>query len=453
MPIEFEQLSYEVGHRKILNEIDLHVPDGGALCLYGPTGSGKSTLGLVSGQLLPVEASKDDLGWFPGQSGYLKGNRTAKIFRVPTPAVYIPSNPLDNLIFPAVHDELESICTNPLEIREALSAVGLKEHVLRQELTQLSGGMLQRLALARVILRRPKFVIADETYEWLDNEGREVFRHVLKDVAHDAGVALAMQSTAAAEVPDFVPLGISEGRICEFAAATFSWNQIRPRSPLGELVLELQGIAKEFRYGHRRISVLKNVSLKASRGEWIGIFGPNGAGKSVLSRIISGLELADSGKILIEKREADISARRSATGYLFQFPSMQLPLRRVIDTLSQVLPGNLHSMVADDLHDVLPKTGLRSRITSLTPYEQRCVILSILSARKPRILIIDEPTWGADASEVVRLLQTVAGINPSVVIIISHNLGLLQKICDRTYRLEDGVLFEVASNSLGEAYA
>src|SRR5207248_6298371 len=106
MPIEFEQLSYEVGSRKILNEIDLHVPNGGTLCLYGPTGSGKSTLGLVSGQLLPVDASNDDLGWFPGQSRYLKGNRTAKVFKVPTPAVYIPSNPLDNLIFPAVHDEL-----------------------------------------------------------------------------------------------------------------------------------------------------------------------------------------------------------------------------------------------------------------------------------------------------------------------------------------------------------
>ena len=101
-----------------------------------------ATLGLIASEVLPLDIGCDNVLRLPSQWNYLRGIKTASTFVAPRPAVYIPSNPLDMLIFPAVHDELESITTDSRKIRRSLDAVGLPQHVLNQELVRFVAASL-----------------------------------------------------------------------------------------------------------------------------------------------------------------------------------------------------------------------------------------------------------------------------------------------------------------------
>jgi energy-coupling factor transporter ATP-binding protein EcfA2 len=130
MDLAIVNLCYEINHTVILNNINLHIKKGTIACLRGPTGAGKTTLGLIISGILPSGLSKDDVSMLPRHWQYLVGNlRADKISRL-SPAIYLPQNPLDTLIFPSVEDELFSITDDMNLVLECIKKVGLPQYVL-----------------------------------------------------------------------------------------------------------------------------------------------------------------------------------------------------------------------------------------------------------------------------------------------------------------------------------
>jgi len=455
-------LSYQIDDAKLLTDIDFSLEAGEVASICGPTGSGKTTLGLVLADLLPADIAERDLIGLPHRYWeYLIGRRTFDVFDTPHPVMYIPSNPLDCLIFPSVGDELASVGASESDIGQALKQVDL-EDVRDYELHQLSGGMLQRLALARILLRRPLTVIADETHEWLDEHGLKIFQEVLHAVTNKGGVGFVFQSTTmppVQQVAAFQSHIIRSFELKRGALAAASTNGYRApwqgcRKRFGhtrtDSVLEVQNVSKTYRLGTgERKYVLKNATLHGRAGEWIGVQGPNGCGKSVLSRLLSGLENADSGDFAFNGARTNASQRRRLAAYLFQFPGLQLPFRRLRHMVNQTFPTALRDVFYKKVSLVLPGAGAEMNTMGMRPHHQRLVLLTALLMRNPQVLIVDEPTWGADANEVADLLQYLGQSDEHrLTVVISHNDQLLDSVCDRRYRFQrDGSVAELPSGA------
>jgi ABC-type multidrug transport system ATPase subunit len=461
-PLRVSRLSYRVNNLALLTGVDLSLETGEVAAISGPTGSGKTTLGLVLADLLPAGIVDADLVGLPRRYWeYLIGQRSFDLFDAPQPVMYIPSNPLDCLIFPSVADELASVGAGERETDRALRQVDLEE-VRGYELYQLSGGMLQRLALARVLLRSPLMVIADETHEWLDEPGLKIFREVLEAVTDRGGVGLVLQSTTMQPLQRVATFQSHALRSFELRSGalvsatpngyTAPWKGCRRRlgHTRAEPILVLDNISKAYRLGTgERKQVLKNATLYGRVGEWIGIQGSNGCGKSVLSRLISGLEDPDLGTFAFNGSRADAKQRRRLAAYLFQFPGLQLPFRRLRHMVNQTFPAALRPVFYQRASLLLPDCQPETSVMGMSPHEQRLVLLSALLIRDPRVLVVDEPTWGADATEVADLLHYLGQSDENrLTIIISHNERLLASVCDRRYQVQkDGSVTELSARA------
>jgi ABC-type multidrug transport system ATPase subunit len=451
MPLSISNLTYRVNGKPLINNLDWDLADGSMASLRGPTGAGKTTTGLLATKLLPARFHEKDLPrGLTRQWAYLLGTITGDL-RSSSPALYMPSNPLETLIFPSVSDELESITVDRSAIASALEKVNLDEsrvgyNILGRELHQLSGGMLQRLALARVYLQRAnlRLVVADEAYEWLDPEGQAVFQEVLQEISVRGGISLALQSTSAPKLSKFDEFslngGIKSGSTARLAS---TWRAARQHHSQGEAILEVSSLSKAYvlpgAKNEKKVSIVSDASLSGHEGEWVGIHGPNGIGKSVLCRLIAGLEKEDTGHVSINGRACKPDERRQAVGYIFQFPNLQLPLPSLKNMLDQTLPKRLHQAVYQKLE---PELDVKKHVLLMTPCDQRLVLLSILLARKVRVLIVDEPTWGSDIKEIERIIKFLSDEEDGkrLTIIVSHNEDLLAEVSDKRYEMRDGFL-------------
>jgi ABC-type Mn2+/Zn2+ transport system ATPase subunit len=209
-------------------------------------------------------------------------------------------------------------------------------------------------------------------------------------------------------------------------------------------VLGLEAVGKCYVSKKRKTVVLENICLNVHKGQWVGIHGPNGVGKSVLCRLIAGLEGETSGRFILRKQISSSTQRRESVGYVFQFPALQLPFIRIGQVVTQALQLDQRAAFYERIAKVFPSARPSTRLTALSPHEQRLVILALLLARNVKILILDEPTWGADADEVFELLKmlTDSEAQERAVIVVSHNDHLLAMTCDVVYYLHDGILSE-----------
>jgi len=442
-----KNLNYTLGDKILLQNVDLDLAPGDVASVRGPTGAGKTTLGLVVAGLLPANVKAESIRELPSCWRYLTGELTSSHLSRCQPASYLPQNPLDTFVFPSVFDELTAITNDPAAVSRAIDYVGLPQFTIQQELSQLSGGMLQRLSLARMALVKPSLIVADETHEWLDASGQEILFRLLNDTAQAGGVALVLQSTATDRIPATHQLSMAAGAISSSPSGHLhpDWGDLRRKQYLhkGLEILRVEGLVKSFSVGHSVHRLLRHIDLVGHGGEWLGICGHNGAGKSVLCRILSGLDKEDFGSVSLMGKRTEANERRKQVGYLFQVPQLQLPLPLVGNMLREtVAASDTRRRVAEQLQHICPNLTEQKQVNSLSPYQQRQLVLTILGARAPSILIFDEPTWGCDELEVRRLIDSIEEFmnENRLVIIVSHNERLLDAVCHRTYRLRDGHL-------------
>lgn len=211
-----------------------------------------------------------------------------------------------------------------------------------------------------------------------------------------------------------------------------------------------------FYYNHKFPTpklVLKNINFEVNGSEFIGIIGPSGSGKTTLVQHFTGLLQPTAGKISVDgidiaSKAFDLDSIRKKIGIVFQFPEMQLFEETIYDDIA-FGPKNF-GLAGDELAERIKSTfdlvgidieKMRDRSPfKLSEGEKRRVALAGIIAMNPDIYILDEPTACLDAigvHKIERLLTNLYDLGKAIVV-VSHNLDFILKLCQRIIVLNNG---------------
>lgn len=219
--------------------------------------------------------------------------------------------------------------------------------------------------------------------------------------------------------------------------------------------LKVSGLTKHYGDGESSVQVLRGIDLALEKGEICALLGPSGSGKSTFLNIIGGLEKADTGTISVGRTElTDLDAhdvgeyRRTTLGFVFQFYNLveDLTMRENIEVCQYLSSDPL------PVDDLLKSLGIWEQRNSFPNevsggQQQRCAIGRAL-AKKPRLLLCDEPTGALDyetSKEILALIEEVSHAYECTTIIVTHN-NAIGEMADRKLRLRDGHLVENVVN-------
>lgn len=213
-----------------------------------------------------------------------------------------------------------------------------------------------------------------------------------------------------------------------------------------------EGISKAFICGRQRTRVLDGLSLSIAGGELTLISGPSGGGKSTLLAVLSGLQKADSGRVLAlgsDLGQLDLDAleqfRLRHTGFVFQgfnlFPALTA-LEQIELLLNHMGLSNeeARARAYRSLQEVGLTHRLEQRPAELSGGEKQRVAIARALAKEPDLLFADEPTSALDAASgqaIIDLLRTIAHVHGTTVLCVSHDPRLIAH-ADRVLAMEDG---------------
>ena len=213
--------------------------------------------------------------------------------------------------------------------------------------------------------------------------------------------------------------------------------------------IEFKNVTKTYHSGEVEIHALKNASFTIEKGEICVIVGPSGAGKTTLLNILGGMDTLTSGEIQLDgKIISDLSKkqltayRRYDVGFVFQFYNL-------IQNLTAAENVELATEICKDAvpaEEILSQVGLAERVknfpSQLSGGEQQRVAIARALAKKPKLLLCDEPTGALDyvtGKQILTLLQNTARNSGMTVIIITHNSALTD-MADRVIRVNSGMI-------------
>ncbi|PQE00192.1 cobalt ABC transporter ATP-binding protein [Mycobacterium sp. EPG1] len=421
-----------------LGPVSLEVQPGEHLAVTGANGSGKTTLMLV---LSGREATSGTVER-PGAVGLGKLGGTAVVMQHPESQV-LGSRVADDVVWglpPGTDTDVEKL----------LGEVGL-DGLAERDTGGLSGGELQRLAVAAALAREPSLLIADEVTSMVDQDGREDLMAVLSGLTRRHRTALVHithyndEADAADRTVALVGNGASSDNTEMVQTADAPPARGVAETPRGKPVLELVGVGHEYGSGTPWAkSALSGIDLTVCEGDGLLIHGLNGSGKSTLAWIMAGLTLPTSGSCLLDGKP--VSDQVGAVAISFQAARLQLMRSHVGHEIASAAGFSKRdrNRITAALATVGLDPGLADRrIDQLSGGQMRRVVLAGLLARSPRALILDEPLAGLDAASQRGLLQLLVDLRRRerlTVVVISHDFAGLEELCPRTLHLRDGVL-------------
>ena len=219
--------------------------------------------------------------------------------------------------------------------------------------------------------------------------------------------------------------------------------------------IEVKNEYKRYRMGETTITANDGISFEVEKGEVAVILGPSGAGKSTVLNILGGMDSCDEGEIIIDGTDiAQFSEkqlttyRRNDVGFVFQFYNLvpNLTAKENVELASQIVADALDSTT------VLQSVGLGERLDNfpaqLSGGEQQRVTIARAIAKKPKLLLCDEPTGALDyetGKQILTILQNTARETGTTVLIITHNSAIAE-MADRVIRINDAKVREMTVN-------
>jgi putative ABC transport system ATP-binding protein len=222
-----------------------------------------------------------------------------------------------------------------------------------------------------------------------------------------------------------------------------------------ELVFQVRDLARIYRQGSAVVTALAGVDLDLYAGELIVLLGASGSGKSTLLNQLGGLDSPTQGTLLY--RGQNLSAfdesklthyRRNAVGFVFQAYNLipSLTARENVALITEICPAPMEPV------DALTLVGLADRMdhfpAQLSGGEQQRVAIARAIAKRPEVLLCDEPTGALDVRTGITVLEAIERINRelgTLAVIITHN-AILADMADRVFTLSDGRIVNVREN-------
>ena len=220
-------------------------------------------------------------------------------------------------------------------------------------------------------------------------------------------------------------------------------------------VFKAQGVTKTYTSGDVEVRALRGVDLEIQAGEVVVLLGPSGSGKSTLLNIIGGLDQATSGRLFFRDRELTAlgdrgltAYRRQHVGFVFQFYNL-VPSLTAYENVALVTEIAEHPMRPEE---ALALVDLEARMdhfpAQLSGGEQQRVAIARAIAKRPDVLLCDEPTGALDSKTGIRVIEALLGANSQLgttTLIITHNASI-QEVADRVLFFADGQIIRIQKN-------
>lgn len=390
-------------------------------------------------------------------------------------------------------------------IGAALTAVGLAGLESRDPST-LSGGELQRLSIACALAAGPTLLVLDEPSANLDPAGRRALYAILRRLNREHGVTIVVADQdpegIAADASRVVVLEagrvVADGDAESVLGSPAALRRRGVRSTEAAILAEALGLAAPvpvtvtdvarrvvrrrpdgatrrtpepdrgstptlvevcevaYRYPGAMLPAVAGVSLTVAAGEVVGLVGPNGSGKTTLARLVNGLLRPQAGRIAVDGMDTSshpVRALAAHVGTVLQDPSRQLLATTVADELALgpralgVSEARIGERVRElvqllELEEVMARHPLR-----LGRAERKLVALGAVLAMRPRVLLLDEPTTGADTrlTAIIEDRVRAAAEEGSAVLIASHDMAFLGRVASRLVVMDAGRLLADAA--------
>ena len=477
--IQVHDLSVSYGISPVLQHISFDVKAGECLVLTGLSGCGKSTLARILTGIIP--------GTIPAQVEGSVLVAGLDVLHLPISEVsrrvgVVFQNPRAHLFHLRVDDEIAfgprnlGVSETEVEVRVewALNAVGLLDLRDKKPAT-LSGGQIQRIAIAAALAMRPDVMVLDEPTASLDVPGTQNVISTLEELRRQFGLTIVLIEHRLAEVrriADKVLVlhegqKVAEGNFDEVLGdhnllrtyglrrptmeSLTDWSRLlisNEYQPVNQQpVLDLQNLTA----GYDRQPIIRDVNLKIFPGEFVALVGDNGTGKSTLALAAAGLLKPLVGRVLVHGTARPQPGLDIAL--LFQNPADQLFTDSVDEEVS-FGPRNYRCFNADIHEQTLSSADLlhlrTRRPFSLSIGQQQRTALASCIALQPALVILDEPTLGQDWRHLQQLMDCLVLLNSqgTAILLITHDYKLVHHYAQRVILMAKGcIIFEGKINS------
>lgn len=219
--------------------------------------------------------------------------------------------------------------------------------------------------------------------------------------------------------------------------------------------IELIDVKKYYRMGELKIKALDGISFSIDKGEFTVIVGPSGAGKSTVLNILGGMDAVSGGKVIVDENEISnynpkqlTTYRRYDIGFVFQFYNLvqNLTASENVELAAQICKNPLES------EKILKEVGLKERMDNfpaqLSGGEQQRVAIARALAKKPKLLLCDEPTGALDyntGKSILKLLQDTCRNMGMTVAVVTHN-SAIAPMADRVIKIKNGRVDKIIMN-------